>query len=311
MENKTKAYLAAGLYACTVGFSFLFIKLALKSASPLDLLAHRFLLAFIAALPPLLLGKVKLSLREFASILPLALFYPASFFLLQTFGLMFIPSSEAGMLLAVVPVLTLALAALWLKERANYKQILFVLLSVAGAVFVSAMKGAGLGVLGLGGSALLLGAALSMAVYAVLARKLAKQFTVYKLTLMMSLTGFLLFHGAALASRAAAGTLSGFFTPFADPAYVIAVLFLGVAASFLSAFLSNYALSELQAAKMSVFSNLATVIAIVAGAVFLKEPLHWYHITGGAAIIVGVLGTNWCSTKEKMPETAQERMEVQ
>jgi len=310
MRSRTKAYLAAGLYACTVGFSFLFIKLALKSASPLDVLAHRFLTAFIAALPPLLMGKTKLHLREFASILPLALFYPALFFLLQTFGLMFIPSSEAGMLLAVAPVLTLLLASVWLKERTNYKQILFVLLSVGGVVFVSMMKGADMGVLGLRGGALLLGAAISMAFYAVLARKLAKQYTVYKLTLMMSFTGFLLFNGIALASRAAAGTLPAFFAPFADPVYVIAVLFLGIVASFLSAFLSNYALTELQASKMSVFSNLATVIAMFAGAVFLREPLHWYHITGGAAIIAGVLGTNWWSTKAEVPETAVEGIKI-
>jgi drug/metabolite transporter (DMT)-like permease len=165
------------------------------------------------------------------------------------------------------------------------------------------MKGADMGVFDLQGTALMLGAAVAMSIYAVLARKLTKQFTVYKLTLMMSLVGFLLFSGIDLGRRVAAGTLSGFFAPFADSAYVIAVLFLGVIASFLSAFLSNYALSELQASRMSVFSNLATVITILAGAVFLGESLYWYHIAGGVAIVTGVLGTNLCAPKAKSNQT--------
>jgi len=278
----------------------MFAKLALASAEPVDLLAHRFLVAFIIALPPLLLGREKLSLREFTSILPLGLFHPLLFFLLQTFGLTFVPSYEAGMLLAVAPVFTLVLAVVWLKERTNQKQILFILLSVAGVVFISAMKGTTLGSFGIQGVLLILGSAMAMALYNVVARKLAKQFTVYKLTLMMSLMGFLFFNGIALTRRAAAGTLSGFFAPLAGHSYIIAILFLGAAASFLSAFLSNYALSKLQASKMSVFFNLSAVIAIFAGTVFLGEPLYWYHISGGAVIVAGVLGTSLCSPKAKI-----------
>lgn len=43
---------------------------------------------------------------------------------------------------------------------------------------------------------------------------------------------------------------------------------------------------------MSVFANLATVIAIFSGVVFLGEPFHWFHALGTAMIVTGVLGAN-------------------
>lgn len=48
--SKQKAYAAAIAYASIIGFSFLFVKIALESANPIDLLAHRFTVSFAAAL---------------------------------------------------------------------------------------------------------------------------------------------------------------------------------------------------------------------------------------------------------------------
>lgn len=299
MENKNKAYLAAIVYACTIGFSFVFIKIALQSAAPLDVLAHRFLVAFIAALIPLLVRKAKVeaSAKEMLSIVPLAIFYPVLFFLLQTFGLVYIPSAEAGIIQATVPIFTVILAFLIIKEKTNWKQILFVLLSVGGVLFVSVMKGVDAGAYDFRGTFLILGATLSLALYSVFARKLTKKFTVYTLTVVMSLIGFLLFNAIALGSHVSSGTITEFFAPFQTPSYVLAIVFLGAVSSFLSAFLSNYALSSLQASKMSVFANLATVIALFAGTIFLGETMHWYYILGAIVIVAGVLGTNKFGSK--------------
>ena len=44
---------------------------------------------------------------------------------------------------------------------------------------------------------------------------------------------------------------------------------------------------------MSVFSNLGTVISIVAGVIFLNEEIFYYHIIGSIFIVGGVIGTNF------------------
>jgi len=48
---------------------------------------------------------------------------------------------------------------------------------------------------------------------------------------------------------------------------------------------------------MSVFSNFATLITILAGVLFLQEDFHLNHLIGGIMIIIGVIGTNYFGRK--------------
>lgn len=88
-HQQASAYTAAILYSFIIGLSFLFVKIALQTAEPFDILAHRFTIAFAAATVPILFGWVKLSIRvkDVIAILPLALLYPALFFSFQALAL--------------------------------------------------------------------------------------------------------------------------------------------------------------------------------------------------------------------------------
>ncbi len=103
---------------------FFFVKLALTAANPVDILAHRFTVAFLAALFPLLLGWVKIgiSMKDALKVLPLALFYPVMFFAFQVFGLVYTSSSEAGIIQAAIPIFTMIFAAYFLNERFTKRQ---------------------------------------------------------------------------------------------------------------------------------------------------------------------------------------------
>ena len=65
--------------------------------------------------------------------------------------------------------------------------------------------------------------------------------------------------------------------------------------SFISstAYLSNYALSQLEAAKVSIFNNLSAFITVAAGVLILHETIDWYHLLGGVLVIGGVIGGMW------------------
>lgn len=84
--------------------------------------------------------------------------------------------------------------------------------------------------------------------------------------------------------------------------YSCAILYLGILSSLGTSYLSNYALSKIDASRMSVFSNFAKLITILAGVIFLKEEFHLYHITGSIIIIIGVVGTNYLSARGKSNE---------
>jgi len=293
-KTKRLAYTAIIVYSTIVGLSFLFGKLALTVTSPLDSLAHRFTISLIAATIPVLFGWIKLQLkpRDLLTILPLAVFYPSMFFAFQAYGLQFTSSAEAGIIHATVPIFTMIAAAYFLKERTTKVQKLATLLSVAGVIFIFVMKGTSIDISNVKGTLLILLSALSLAGYSVLARKLSGRMKVMTMTYMMTAIGFLVFNFIAVSQHIAKGTISHYFDPFASPVFLMSILYLGVLSSLISSLLSNYALSKLEASKVSVFNHLATLVSVIGGFAFLGEKLAYYHLIGAAVIVVGVLGAN-------------------
>ncbi|MGH0827136.1 EamA family transporter [Bacillus wiedmannii] len=299
MKLTTKAYLSALLYSFIIGFSFMFVKLALTVTSPLDTLAHRFTVAFVAASIPIVFGFVKLnmSFKNILALLPLAIFYPALFFAFQAFGLVYTSSSEAGIIQAAIPIFTMMLASYFLKEYTNTWQKISVLISVIGVIYIFIMNGIGTHETSFIGIILILLSALSSAFYNVLARKMTKKFKLMDLTYTMTVIGFISFNSIAIASHINKGTIMVYFKPFTNGTFLISILYLGLLSSLLTALLLNYSLSYIEAAKISVFSNLSTLITIIAGVIFLHEQISYFHIIGTIMIILGIIGTNFWGEK--------------
>ncbi|TQR30384.1 DMT family transporter [Brevibacillus brevis] len=312
MKDKQKAILAALLNAGITGLSFLFLKMALAVTNPVDTLAHRFTVAFIVASIPIAFGWIKLSIKpkDMLTIIPLAMLYPILFFTLQAFGLVYTTSSEAGIIQATVPIFTMVMAAFFLGESSTWLQKLSTLLSVGGVVYIFAMKGLGVSS-GSGssiGTILILLSAFSLAGYSVLARKMTKSFHYIDMTYMVALLGFLFFNGWSVIRHSAEGTLSTYFAPFASSAFIISIVFLGILSSLMTSFMTNFALSKMEASKLSVFNNLSTLVTIVAGVIFLQEQLAYYHLIGAVMIIIGVIGTNFLGAKlKKQKHTRQSK----
>lgn len=310
MQNK-QAVLAALTNALIIGFSFLFVKIALTFTDPLDTLAHRFTASFVAATIPVLCGWVRLTIKpkDILPLLPLALLYPASFFALQAFGLVYTSSSEAGIIQATTPIFTMILAMYFLGETSTWMQKVSTLLSVAGVVFIFAMKGAQFHAGSSTGTILILLSALSLAGYSVLARKMTRSFHYIDVTYMMTAIGFVFFNALSMFRHGAEGTLHQFFAPLTHPLFLGSILYLGILSSLVTSFLTNFALTKMEASKMSVFGNLSTLVTIVAGIVVLQEQLAYYHLIGAVLIIVGVVGTNFLGVQRKKTRpTAQSQM---
>lgn len=299
MSEKRKAYIAAILYAFVIGLSFMFVKVTLTVASPVDTLAHRFTVAFIGIVILIVFTKNKLTIKkqDLLKILPLALLYPIVFFTFQVLGLARISSSEAGIIQATIPIFTLALAGLLLKEKATRGQFVSIAFSVFGVIYMLMMNGANTTTGNVIGSGFIILSAIAASIYNVFARRLTKQYSLLTLTYVMTLCGFVIFNGIAIGDHVTKGTINDFFKPFLHVDFIIAILYLGLLSSLGTSYLSNYALSIIEASKMSVFSNLATLITILAGILFLHESFRIYHLIGGFMIVMGVIGTNYFGLK--------------
>ena len=299
-NNKALVYIAALAYALIIGLSFLFTKLSLDVANPLDILAYRFTVSFIAISIPILFKWIKVddNKERIKKIIPLAILYPVLFFGFQTFGLQYATSSEAGILLASAPIFTLILATYFLNEKTTTLQKLSVLLSVSGVIYILVMKGSTVDIKNIRGIILLVLSALSMAGYSVMARKLTREFTSIELTYMMIFISFITFNSISVVNHLINGTMSTYFNAFLSRDFIISILYLGILSSLVTSLLTNYVLSKIDASKMSVFANLGTVISMVAGVIILNEEIFYYHIIGTILIVGGVIGTNFLGRKK-------------
>jgi len=234
----------------------------------------------------------------------LAILYPTLFFAFQVFGLVNVSSSEAGIIQATIPIFTLIFASIFLKETSTSGQKIAIIFSVVGVIYIMYMNDIENKNTSLLGSGLILISALVSSLYNVCARNLTQRYSLFTITYIMTLFGFITFNGLALTNHLINNTIHQFMEPFVHLDFVIAIAYLGLLSSLVTSYLSNYALSKIEASKMSVFSNFATLITILAGVIFLKEQFHLYHLVGSIIIITGVIGTNYFGTKSKHSEKA-------
>ena len=184
------------------------------------------------------------------------------------------------------------MASYFLKEKSNLIQKLSIGISLLGVLYITLKKGSTIDLANMKGMILLLMSALSFAGYSVLARKLTKDYTTTELSFIMITLSFVVFTTISVVGNVTAGTMKEFLLPLTSIKFIVAILYLGVISTLGTSMLTNFALSRLEASKMIVFSNLGTVISIVAGVIFLNEAIFAYHIVGSIMIVGGVLGTN-------------------
>lgn len=294
VNREVVAYVGLTLMTIIIGFSFIFVKIALRHASPIDLLAHRFTASTVGLFLFYLLrckGWPIFDRKKILPLLTLSLFYPLLLFSMQTIGLQFTSASEAGILSATAPIFTVILAALFLKEKSSFRQIIFVLLSVGGVAYIMYKNGLG-EVSGetLKGDFFILLSVVSMAIYFVLGRKVTQQFNAMDITFFMTVTACILFNLITITNHLNSGTLALYFAAFNNNEFLWTILYLGVLSSFLTSFLTNSALTVIPASQVSIFNNFGPVIAVFAGVLFLNETLYLYHIIGGIMVLIGIIG---------------------
>ena len=292
MKTATKAYLAITLQSLIVGFSFFVVKVALSSADAIGLLAHRFTVTAISVLLYKLFrpNSITVSFLDWKRIAPFSLAYPVVFFLFQTLGLTIISSSEAGIVYAISPILTFIAARIVLKERANHPQIVFMTLSVSGVIFINIMKGFNVGNYSYLGFIFILMSATSFSIYNVFIKRLSEGYSTMTIVYVVSICGSIIFNLVSVVQHLMAGNLEAYFRPFANISFILSILYLGIIASFISTILSTYALGKLEATAVSLFNNVATVVSIFVGIVFLNEQLYYYHYIGIISILIGTIG---------------------
>ena len=305
-KTHTLSLLAALTSAVIFGMSFMFSKLALEVAAPTVLLAFRFTVAVAAMslviLVNALVGKLRgrplfaFSLwgKPVYKLVLLGIVQPVAYFIFENYGILYTSSAVAGTIIAAVPVCCILMDVLVLHERVTLKQVLCALGAIGGVALISvggAMMVSALGML------FLVLTMLSDTLYYGISHNAAKRFTPFEMTYVMFIVGMVVFIPVGLIY--AGGLHSPLITgPMHDGGFWVAVLYLGLLSSVLAYGLLNFANSHLSVSETSLFSNVTTVVSVLAGVVLLKEPFSVWQMLGVAVILVCVFVANVSGGKE-------------
>ena len=297
-KNFTKAILAAiGVYTLW-GFSFMASDVGQRSVTPFTLLAYRFDIAVLLLTVPIILGKKKIRLKgkNIKPMLLLGTMEPCLYFIGEQYGLRYTNSAFSGVMIAVIPIVTLIMAAVFLKDRPGKAQWLFSALSIAGIVVITLSENSG-GDISVLGVLCLVMAVLTGSAYGVLSRSLKDEFDVYERTYIMQVMGAVFYTVLMLIEQR--GNLGAVIEPLANREFILSILYLAVGASVLGYTLFNYAVSNAPMANTIIFCNLTTVLSVVAGIVILGDPFSVVSIIAMAVVLVGIWGVQKFTPKEE------------
>ena len=286
-DSTVAAVICAALGNIFWGFSFLFIKVALSFAPNSNvMLAHRFVLATLFMVLYLLICRKKISFRGknwrpiFLLLLMMVLYY-----VFETYGILLTNSTVAGLVLAVVPVVTLATGALFLREYPTRRQVLFCAMPVAGVIIITA-SGMERGVISGLGILFLLLTMLASALYKTANRSAARDFTSFERTLLVLGISAVTF--TILGLQSVDWHISAFLQPLSNGKYILCVLSLSLLCSIAANLLVNYASGKMSVFKVASFGSLSTLCSTVVGVVFLKEDASIALLVGAAMILIGI-----------------------
>lgn len=276
------------LFAVVVwGASFIAIKVALRTVSPVTIVWLRFaigvtVLALVVGLRKQFLLPARRDLLYFAFLGFLGITWHQW---LQSTGLQTSQASTTAWIISITPVFMALLGWVMLKERINRLQTAGIVLAAVGVLLVVTkgdFSSLAMGRFGAPGDVLILISSPNWALFSILSRGGLKDHPAARM--MLYVMGFGLLFTSVL-----------FFTGpgFSEIAQLDgqgwgAIVFLGIACTGLAYIAWYDALQALPASQAGVFLYLEPLVAVVVAAIVLNEAVVWAGLVGGALILLGV-----------------------
>ncbi|MCB6219395.1 MULTISPECIES: DMT family transporter [Bacillus] len=299
-RRETAGHLAAVITIIIWGTTFVSTKLLLEDFAPVDILFYRFLIGLIVLImvhPHVLTFR---SWRQEALFAGAGLCGVTLYFLLENIALTLTYASNAGMIVAVIPMITAVLAHFFLSgEKLEPRFFIGFAAAFTGLALIF-FNGQMMLKLNPLGDILAAASAFVWAAYAILMKKISTfGYHTIQCTQRIFLYG-LLFMVPAL-------FLFDFrfdASPFASPANWLNILFLGAGASALCFVTWNWSVGVLGAVKTSAYIYMVPVITIAASVVILQEKLTWVAFCGGALTLAGL----YISETKPKPQLKEEQI---
>lgn len=272
--------------ACLLWSStFLFIRVGLQEIPPFTLAWMRLAIALAILIPIVMargdlrtLGSIDVRRVAAAGLLLLGLNYSLLFW-----GAQFIPSGLVAILQSGTPLLALAFACAAGQERVTVRKLFTFILGIVGVTLIFGSEVLSSGRAAIGGVAAVLGSSACVASAYVWMKSYRGRIPPLAMTTIQS--------GAALVPLLSIALVTNGFPEPArwSGAAWAAVMYLAVAASVIAFWLNYWLLARMDASAMLMMGVAEVPIAVLLGAIFLKERLPGGTFAGGICVLVAVV----------------------
>ncbi len=200
---------------------------------------------------------------------------------LQNIAMQWTSASNATLIIASYPVITLLMESLIYKTKLNALKIVGIIIAIAGVVILAYVKADSRQHGELLGSLLLVIAGIVWAIYNFMTKKVVNKYPPVTLLFYTTLFGTIFMMPMALIER----------TEWQTPTLLsfTMMLFLGVFCSVIAFMLYNRGLKTMSASSVTSMLNLVPLFGVFFSYIFLGEQVTLRKFIGGAIIILGVM----------------------
>ncbi len=281
--------------------SFVAIKFAYTTYPPITLAVVRFVVAtlILGALTLLPQNRVRLEKKDIFTVVICGLTGIMLYAVLQNIAMQWTSASNATLIIASYPVITLLLETLIYKTKLSVIKIVGILVAIGGVVILSYIRADARQSGELLGSILLIIAGVVWAVYNFRTKKVINRYPPITLLFYTTLFGTIFMLPMALIER-------GQWQPPTLLSFSM-MLFLGVFCSVVAFLLYNRGLKTMAASSVTSMLNLVPIFGVFFSYILLGEEVTLRKFVGGAIVILGVM----LSLRRTKAEIALEQTQMQ
>ena len=294
----------AGSILCVLGAliiwssSFVAIKIAYETFPPITLSAARFVVAalILGSLSLLPKNRKKLEKKDILPIAVSGLMGITLYAVLQNIAMQWTSASNATLIIASYPIITILLETLIYKTKLNTFKIIGIVIAIVGVFVLSYIKPEERQQNELLGIMMLIVAGVAWAFYNFLTKKVVNNYPPITLLFYQTLFGAIFMLPLSLFERGAwmaPTTMS-----------LLMMLFLGVFCSVIAYLLYNLGLKSLSPSAIISMLNLVPLFGVMFSFLLLGEAITLRMVIGGAIIILGVMLSVKRTKKELALEAA-------
>ncbi len=282
--NKKLIYFLNTLAMFFWGMSFVWTKIALNTYSPISLIFIRLLLSFpiLFIIDAILKNPLLIKNNDLYFFMGLAFFEPFLYFLGENFGIQYLSSAVASIIIATIPVITPIFSYLFYKEKLTKSIIIGLMMSLFGLSLIIFKKNLMLRYSSKGIMLMFL-AVLSTMGYAVIVKKLSHKYNPLTILKYQNLFGTLYFLPLFLIFE-----IKTFIHIQPKTNVILSIICLSFLASSLSFVFYTLSIREIGMNLSSLMTNLIPIFTAIASYFILDEQFNLQKIIGMILVISGV-----------------------